>query len=67
MVDLMVLESNNDNTSSLGGLNGIRGRCVGGNDNAFGSPPHHKLSFPFIFLVIFLSAEPPHVHNNRTI
>ena len=67
MVDLMELEYKTGNIRSLGGLNGIRGRCGGSNKKGYISLIHKKLIFPCLLLVLFLSIEPHLLHTHGTL
>ena len=55
MFALLGLTYKTGNLRYLGGLNGIRGRCVGYNYNVYSRHTHKKLSFTCILLLLFLS------------
>ena len=67
MVDMLSLAYNTGNLRFLGVLNGLRRRCSGGNDNGCSVPLHKRLIFPCLFLLLFLSGEPPPVHINSAL
>ena len=52
---LMELASNVIYLRSMGGLNGIRVRCGGNDENGYIDHPHKKLICPFIFIILLLS------------